>query len=50
MANYEYVNGSFMLYTAFEELEYAPLPNIFWNYPFMSRLNELYLSLKDLEN
>ena len=38
-----------MLYTAFEERKYAPLPNNFWNYPFMSRLYELYLSLKDLE-
>ena len=38
-----------MLYTAFEEWEYAPLSNIFWNYPFLSRLYELYLSLKDLE-
>ena len=38
-----------MLYTAFEEREYAPLPNIFRNYPFLSRLFELYLSLKDLE-
>ena len=27
----------------------APLPNIFLNYPFLSRLYELYLSLKDLE-
>ena len=47
--NSEYVNDSFMSYTAFEEQEYAPLPNIFWNYPFLSRLYELYLSLKDLE-
>ena len=28
---------------------YAPLPNIFWNYPFLSRLYELYLSIKYLE-
>ena len=28
---------------------YAPFPNIFWNYPFLSRLYELYLSLKDLK-
>ena len=27
--NSEYANGSFMLNTAFEEQEYAPLPNIF---------------------
>ena len=38
-----------MLNTAFEEREYALGPNIFWNYPFLSRLYELYLSLKDLE-
>ena len=47
--NSEYVNGSFMLNTAFEEREYAPLPNMFYNYPFLSRLYELYMSLKDLE-
>ena len=28
---------------------YAPLPNIFWDYLFLSRLYELYLSLKYLE-
>ena len=38
-----------MLYTTFEEREYEPLPNIFLNYPFLSRLYKLYLSLKDLE-
>ena len=38
-----------MFRTAFKEPDNAPLPNIFWNYPFLSRLYELYLSLKDLE-
>ena len=28
---------------------YAPLPNIFLNYSFLSRLYELHLSLKDLD-
>ena len=35
-----------MLCTAFEE---RTASKYFWNYPFLSRLYELYLSLKDLE-
>ena len=44
-----YVNGSFMLCTAFEERDMKPLPNTFETAPYLSHLYELYLSLKDLE-
>ena len=38
-----------MFYTAFEERDIHRFRIFFLNYPFLSRLYELYLSIKDME-
>ena len=46
--NCEYVNGSFMLCTAFEGRDMQRFRMFFEITPFLSRLYEFYLSIKDL--
>ena len=50
MVNSKHVNGSFTLCTTFEWTGYAPLTNIFWDYPFLSRLYKFLTVNKRLRN